>query len=221
MKLGILSDIHANFVALRALAPDLAELDQLVCLGDIVGYYCEPREVIAFLREAGALCVLGNHDYFVLHGHPPDLPPAVQFGLEFANQVLTDDDREWLAGLPTLWGSEIQGRSILLSHGSPWNPLHDYLYADSEKLGLLDGFEFDVIAFGQTHRPQLRLDKKPLLINPGSVGQPRDRGATASFVVLDTETLAASSIRRPFDPTKVMDLARSHGAGEWVSKHLC
>lgn len=220
MKLGILSDVHANYVALSALVDDLAAVDQVVCLGDIVGYYCEPREVIAFLRELDALCVLGNHDSYALYGLPPKLPPAVQFGIEVANRVLTADERNWLADLPTVWGGNLHGRSFLLSHGSPWDPLQDYLYADNEKLDPLDAFNFDVIAFGQTHRTLLRQNRRPLLVNPGSVGQSRDRASMASFVVLDTETLTATSVRKPFDSTKVIELARSHGAGDWVTKHL-
>jgi putative phosphoesterase len=220
MKLGILSDVHANYVALRALASDLAAVDKVVCLGDIVGYYCQPREVIAFLRELEALCVLGNHDSYTVHGLPPDLPPAVQFGIDFANRVLTEDERRWLESLPTLWGGNIQGRSFLFSHGSPWSPLRDYLYADNEKFDLLDAFDFDVIAFGQTHRHLLREDKRPLLVNPGSVGQPRDVASMASFVALDTDTLTPATVRQPFDSTQVIDLARSHGAGDWVAKHL-
>jgi putative phosphoesterase len=220
MKLGIISDIHANFEALRSLADNLKAVDQVLCLGDIVGYYCEPKEVIDFLRDINALCLLGNHDFYVLHGCPPDLPPAVKFGIDFANQVLNKDERSWLASLPTLWGGNFHERSFLLSHGSPWDPLGDYLYADSGKLHLLDDFDFDLIAFGQTHRPLQRLERRPLLINPGSVGQPRDQASMASVVVLDTVSLATTSIRRAFDSTHVIGLARSHGAGDWVTKHL-
>jgi predicted phosphodiesterase len=96
----------------------------------------------------------------------------------------------------------------------------DYLFPDNEKLRALDDFNFDVIAFGQTHRPFLRWDQRPLLVNPGSVGQPRDRASMASFVMLDSETLTAKTVRRSFDSQRVIALARAHGAEDWVTKHL-
>lgn len=220
MRLGIISDIHANFEALRALSEPLATVDKVLCLGDLVGYYCQPKEVIDYMRSLDALCILGNHDDFLLRGCPSDAPPAVRFGIEFADRVLDDDHRQWLASLPLVWGAVFDGRSFLLTHGSPWQPLRDYMYGDSVKLQRLDAFHFDVVAFGQTHRAVQRLDRKPYLLNPGSVGQARDLKAVACGLIIDTETMAVEKIERPFDPTGVIHLAKVNGAGQWVTKHL-
>jgi putative phosphoesterase len=223
MRLAIISDIHANFEALRALADDLAGADRVLCLGDLVGYYCQVNEALDYVRGLDALCVIGNHDSFLLHGCPPDAPPAVQFGIEFADRVIANDHRQWLSGLPLVWAGIIDGRSFLLTHGSPWRPLDDYLYSDTPALGQLDAFAYDVIAFGQTHRAFWRLDRKPYLLNPGSIGQSRDartRGY-ACALMLDTATMAVEPLERAFDVGWVMDLATRNGAGIWVSKHLC
>ena len=112
MRLALISDIHANFEALRALSDVLAEADQVLCLGDLVGYYCQVNEVIDYLRSLNALCLMGNHDNFLLHGYPPDALPAVRFGIEFADRVIDAGHRQWLASLPLAWGGFLGGRSF-------------------------------------------------------------------------------------------------------------
>ncbi len=220
MRLAFISDIHANFEALDALSEELAGADRIFSLGDLVGYYCQVNPVLDRLRELGALCILGNHDFFLLHGCPPDLPPAVRFGIDHAGRVISDTNREWLGSLPLTWGGMAGGRSILLAHGSPWQPLDAYLFADNPQLAQLDQFDYDLIAFGQTHRALQRLDRRPILLNPGSVGQSRDRPARACAMVVDSSTLTVETIERPFDSARVMELAVANGAGEWIGKHL-
>lgn len=221
MRLAIISDVHANFEALKALTDILASADVVVCLGDLVGYYCQVNEVLDAVRDLNAICVLGNHDSFLLHGCPPELPPAVRFGIAHADRVITADHRRWLASLPLMWGGVLGERSLLAVHGSPWRPLTDYLYADSPLIERLEAFAgYDVIAFGQTHRALLYSDQRPLRVNPGSVGQSRDVVAEAHALIVDTETLILDPVRRPFDANMVMDLALSFGAEAWIRKHL-
>lgn len=220
MRLAFISDIHANAEALGALADVLATADQVICLGDFVGYYCQVNEVLDLIRGMNARCVLGNHDDFLLHGCPPDANAAVRFGIAFADRVITADHRAWLAQLPLTWGGMLGGRTILLAHGSPWRPLTDYLYADSPLLANLDAFDYDVIAFGQTHHALARLERKPYRLNPGSVGQSRDVQGRAGGLILDTETMAVERIERTYDVMPVIALATQHGAAAWVTKHL-
>lgn len=220
MRLALVSDIHANFEALRALSDVFENVDQVLCLGDLVGYYCQVNEVLDFVRSSRGLCILGNHDSFLLRGCPPDASKAVRFGIEFAERVISDDHRKWLASLPLTWSGFLGGRSVLLTHGSPWRPLTDYLYADNPALAQLDAFDYDVIAFGQTHRVLQRLERRPYLLNPGSVGQSRDEKARACALVWDTVTMTVERVERTFDVARVVALARQNGAGEWVSKYL-
>jgi putative phosphoesterase len=219
MRLVFISDIHANADALAALADDLAAADQIACLGDLLGYYCQVNEVLDAVRAMNAICVLGNHDAFILHGCPPDANEAVRFGIAYADRVITPAHRAWLAALPLTWGGILGGRSMLLVHGSPWRPLADYLYADSPLLTRLDAFDYDVIAFGQTHRALVRAGR-PFLLNPGSVGQARDMQGRACALLLDTETMAVTPVAHPYDVTGVIARARHHGAGDWITKHL-
>lgn len=220
MHIAIVSDIHANLEALLALQDVLENADKVVCLGDYVGYYCQVNEALDFVRSLDALCLLGNHDHFLLHGCPPSANQAVCFGVEHADRVIDTGHRAWLGTLPWTWGGELGGRSWLLSHGSPWNPLSDYLYADSPRLDALAGFSYELLAFGQTHRPTLSWDTRPRIINPGSVGQSRHAAGRACAVTVDTEALQCDLIERPYDSRRVIDHARRHGAGAWVLKHL-
>jgi putative phosphoesterase len=220
LRVALISDIHANHHALAALSETLDSADRVLCLGDLVGYYCEVNEVIDRLREMEAVCVRGNHDQFLLAGVPESAPGPVRWGIDHAARCISEDNREHLSGLPLSLGIELGGRRILLTHGSPWRPLEDYLYADSPDLDRLARFDYDVIGLGQTHRPLCRDDSRPIVVNPGSVGQSRHRPAVACAALLDTASLTVTHVEVQYDPTPVMALARVNGAGEWISKHL-
>ncbi|MFC1461805.1 metallophosphoesterase family protein, partial [Verrucomicrobiota bacterium] len=192
MRLALISDIHANAEALGVLADVLSDADRVLCLGDLVGYYCQVNETIEAIRSLDPICVLGNHDHFLLDGCSDDEPPAVRFGIEFAAKTIAPEHRQWLASLPLVWEGVLGGRSVLMTHGSPWHPLTDYLYADNPALNELKDFDFDVITFAQTHRALERTESRPFLLNPGSVGQSRDVRAQACAMILDTDSMAVT-----------------------------
>lgn len=220
LKIGIISDIHANFEALFELADVLSSVDQVICLGDFVGYYCQVNEVIDYIRSLNPICIMGNHDYYLLNGYPSNTNPAVCFGIDYARKNISRSNLEWLESLPLVWGGLLGGRTFLLSHGSPWNPLRDYLYEDNPELEKLKMFSFDVIAVGQTHRVMQRMTEGALILNPGSIGQSRDIIACACAFVLDTESMSVERIIRPYNVNKTICLCRQNGAQEWVCKHL-
>ncbi|MBD3177176.1 MAG: metallophosphoesterase [Armatimonadia bacterium] len=220
MRVALISDIHANHHALTALSGSLDSADRVLCLGDLVGYYCEVNEVIDRLREMEAICVRGNHDQFLLTGVPESASEHVRWGIEHAAGSISEDNLAYLWRSPLSLGIELAGRRILLTHGSPWRPLEDYLYADNPELDRLAHFDYDVIGLGQTHRPLSRDDSRPMVINPGSVGQSRHRRAVACAALLDTASLTVTHVEVQYDPDPVMALARANGAGEWIAKHL-
>ncbi len=220
MRIAIISDIHSNLPALLAVEGVLREADAVICLGDLVGYYCQVNEVLDFVRTLNAICILGNHDYFLLAGCPAPVPEAVKFGIAYADRVIFSNHRAWLARLPLTWGGLLAGKSVLAVHGSPWRPVTDYLYADSPRLAGLGEFDFDLIAFGQTHRSLFHHSKRPWLLNPGSVGQSRNNSGQAASAVWDTERGTIEMIERSYDPTPVIELALENGAGDWIRTHL-
>jgi predicted phosphodiesterase len=180
------------------------------------------------MRLHKAFAVRGNHDEMLLTGRCDGMPDAVRFGIEYADRVIDPDHRRWLSTLPLVWGgflddSDPDARlSALLFHGSPWSPLDDYLYADSEKLSGLARFRYDLLAFGQTHRPLLKKANDVLLLNPGSVGQSRHRPAVACGATLQIRTggFEPTLLECPYDPAPVIRLAVENGAGDWIRKHL-
>src|ERR1035441_516928 len=220
MNLIILADIHANFEALKVLRPQIQEADQVLCLGDFIGYYCQVNEVLDYMRGLPGIGMLGNHDAFLLSGCPSSAPEAVRFGIEYADREIDAGHRRWLAGLPLLWGGTLDGRTALLSHGSPFRPLTDYLYPDRISEVPLRHFDFDLLAFGQRPRPLLAASRKPMLLNPGSVGQARHQAGVVCAARWDTEGMTVEQIERPYDPRPVIELAKRNGAGEWIYKHL-
>lgn len=222
MRIAIISDLHANYEAMKAIAYDVESADVVLCLGDILGYYTQVNETMDWVRKFVSHTVLGNHDYFVLNGCPSGMPDAVRFGVEYAAKHIDPDHASWLSQLQTTWQGNLRGKSYLLAHGSPWNPLEDYLYADSPALDKLDRLPSDVIAVGQTHRYLKRNSGNKLRINPGSVGQSRDfdSRSCACAVIVHSKSLEVQRIIQPYDSSKVIDAARRNGAGSWIDKYL-
>lgn len=220
MQIAFISDIHANLEAFSHLEKDLMKADLVICLGDYVGYFCQVNEVIGAIRKLGGLCILGNHDYYMLYGCPDHVPPAVKFGIDYARSTITLENRAWLSNLPMIWGGVVGGVSVIACHGSPWDPINDYLYANSSLFGNLDEYQYDVIAFGQTHRSFIRMDRKPYLVNPGSVGQSRDKVAVACAAILNTGTMQIQQFEYPYNAETVLESAFRNGAGDWIIKHM-
>ena len=220
MRLALLSDIHANLEALRAIAPEIVGCDYIVCLGDTTGYYCDVNETLDWVRMHATHCVLGNHDRFLLTGRTEALPDAVRFGVEHAAETIDRAHLDWLRTLPHVWGGQVSDRTLLAVHGSPWDPMGDYLYPNHPKLSNLSEFAFDLLGFGQTHCCTVVRSGDKLAVNPGSVGQPRDLPCHASAVLIETNLMTVRKLRVEFDPTPIISRARERGAGDWITKHF-
>ena len=135
MRIGLLSDVHANLPALQVALTVLrqAEIDRLLVAGDLVGYGAQPNECVTMLAEAGAQCVAGNHDLFVLDRLPPTRFPALaRSSAEMTRSLLSADVRSFLASLPLT----LRVGNLLMAHGSPANP-EEYVVKESRALELL------------------------------------------------------------------------------------
>jgi predicted phosphodiesterase len=214
MRLAVLSDIHANLAALDAVRADLPAVDQIWVLGDTVGYGPRPNEVIAALQELGARSVLGNHDGAAIGTvDPGDFNPDAHAAVNWTAGALDDNARAYLAALP-----EVRRDGDLTAvHGSPRDPIWEYIVSTAVAAANLDAFDTRWCLFGHTHYPVVYLasdrgveaiigidgDEVALegraLINPGSVGQPRDGNPAASYLVLDTDAGRAAYRRVTYD----------------------
>jgi predicted phosphodiesterase len=226
MRCAIVSDVHGNLDALEAVLADATQqgaVDELWCLGDLVGYGPQPNECVALLRERGARCVAGNHDWAAIGKmDTADFNPEATEAALWTGQQLTAENRVYLDALPDqlLAGASSE---FTLVHGSPREPIWEYLTHVSVARLNFDYFHTPYCLVGHTHVPlvfqrpladekvpqyrtvvpssisPLRLGQHRLIVNPGSVGQPRDGNPHAAYMVYESgvgETSGTLSMRR-------------------------
>ncbi len=183
MRIALISDLHGNELALRAVLDDVRRVgaDRIVCLGDVATLGPRPHEVIATLRELGCTCLVGNHDAFLLD---PRLirsyteAQVVVEAVEWCREQLDADELDFLRTfVPTAEIALGGGATLFLVHGSPRSHCEDLLATTppDELDRRLDGRVATVLAAGHTHLPMLRQHNGMLLLNPGSVGMPFER----------------------------------------------
>jgi diadenosine tetraphosphatase ApaH/serine/threonine PP2A family protein phosphatase len=225
MRIGIVSDIHANLPALDAVLAALGEIDALWQLGDVVGYGPHPDEVVARLRERGAIGVRGNHDAAALGSATVEhFNSAARQAIAWTRGRMSAETRAWLAAQPE---RRLEG-DVTLVHGSPRDPIWEYVFTEPVARPSFDAFDTSWCLHGHTHYPaawildgadvslrqpehgeMVRLDEGRLLVNPGSVGQPRDGDPRASAIVLDTERGTLTWLRVPYPIAEVQAAMRA------------
>lgn len=187
MLIGLLSDAHGNPLGLRSCLAALrgAGAERLFFLGDAVGYLSGEADVLRELRECGVECVRGNHEGMLLGDLALDPVRDEAYGLADVRARLSADDRELIEAWPERREVLLDGRRILLVHGSPWQPLTGYVYPDGD-LEPFAELEYDAVFMGNTHRPFVTNRGGTLVANVGSCGLPRDEGDLMACAVYDT-----------------------------------
>lgn len=188
MKIGVIADIHSNLAALQAVLKDMPRVEELICVGDLVGYAAEPNEVVRLARSKRVRAVMGNHDYAAVTRDVRGFNPIAARAALWTAEHLSKENLEFLSDLPTHLELSYGKQKLYVVHGSPRDPLDEYVFPDSSNrllAELVRDLEADVILMGHTHMPMKRLVYGKLIVNPGGVGQPRDRDPRASHVVLD------------------------------------
>ena len=215
MKLAVVADIHANATAfMRVLdAATKAEVDGLIIAGDIVGYYFEPLLVLHLIQQfhKPIFTVRGNHEDMLLRASVSskeleDITRRYGPGIKMALSELTNTQINHLCNLPHPLEINNFGCSILVSHGFP-TAIDMYVYPDyplHEELSKLESIP-DVLIMGHTHHPFIKYSANCLIINPGSVGQPRNRIPGAHWTLLDTISMSAEALIEPYDPTDLIN----------------
>jgi predicted phosphodiesterase len=231
MRIAVLSDIHANLPALEAVRADLTNIDQVWVLGDIVGYGPQPNEVIGTLQEMGARSVLGNHDGAAIgEVDAAYFNPDARAAIEWTARVVDDNSRTYLATLPPVR----RDGDLTAVHGSPRDPIWEYITSRGIAADNFEHFDTRLCLFGHTHQPivyrvadggaealpglpgeVVRLGHARALLNPGSVGQPRDGLADAAYAVLETTNDSESDVmtfhRVRYDVDRTQRLMRDAG----------
>jgi putative phosphoesterase len=206
MRILVVADIHANWPALQAVAAEA--FDVCLCLGDLVDYGVEPAPCLAWVREHARYAVRGNHDHGVAQNVP--ITATARTGFKYLTNLtraisrerLTETDLRFLARLPVTRTVTVENTRLLLVHASPRDPLDEYCLPDVDFWARrLQNVEADVICVGHTHQPYVLEVGDKLVINPGSVGQPRDGDPRASYAIIEDYKVDLKRIEYPVADT--------------------
>jgi putative phosphoesterase len=204
MRILLLADIHGNWPALEAVASEPHDL--CLCLGDLVDYALEPAPCIDWVRKQARYTVRGNHD----HGVAQNVTIHGKTGFRYLTSVtraltrerLSDEDLRYLGRLPVTRTVSLGNANFLLVHASPRDPLDEYAPADPDFWARrLQNVEVDVVCVGHTHHPYVLEVGDKLVINPGSVGQPRDGDPRASYAIIENFRVELKRIEYPIERT--------------------
>lgn len=186
-KIAIISDIHGNYAAFEAVWKRIKDFPLILNAGDLTGYYPDINLVINQLKEKKVKNILGNHDRYLVEKHlPTDINPAITAPFEDNLNKITSENLAFLKKLPPNKTFKLDGLKIGLYHGSPFDP-DEYIFPD-EPLMRFKNLNFDLLILGHTHWPMIKKVGKMMVVNPGSVGQPRDYDPRASYAILDTKS---------------------------------
>lgn len=220
MRILVVSDIHANYHALKAVIADAGKVDAVWCLGDLVGYGPDPNESIELIRKQPNLtCLIGNHDAAVIEQVDIEsFNHDAYLSVIWTRNNLSAENREYLASLPLR--AEIG--YVTLTHGSPRNPIWEYLLDLKTVVINFSYFKTSLCFVGHTHIPisyfyngnghvdwnvpqpgSLYKTVGQTILNPGSVGQPRDRDPRAAYAIFNSEESTWQAFRVAYDVSTV------------------
>lgn len=229
MRCLVLSDIHANLTALQAVLGEAGDLDVIWCLGDVVGYGPDPNECVALLRQHDLVCLAGNHDWAALGKlNLSSFNADARAAATWTQRMINEETRSYLGSLPSLY---LLG-DFTLAHGSPRQPVWEYvldplvatisfLYFESQVC--LIGHTHTAVVFEQdqngngcqVHYPRynepISLSESRMIVNPGSVGQPRDSDPRAAYGILDTVAMTFEHRRVEYAIEETQNRMRQHG----------
>lgn len=217
MKIGLTADIHANVIALQAVLNDMDDVDRIICAGDLVGYNPYPNETIELLMDRNVHCVSGEHDKAVVTRDTQWFNHEAAATLKWTAANLNRGNLRFLETLPD--HMELDG--ITIYHGNP-NSIKDFVFEyDQEKIcGVFDSIDHKVFTFGHTHIPVHKLCGDKMVLNPGSVGQPRDGNNKASYAIYDTDTHEFEIKRVDYDYQTVQSQIRKEKLPESMAERL-
>lgn len=217
--LFIISDIHANLPALRAVVDEIPDEADVICAGDLLGYYTEPNEVCELLRQRGVYCIKGNHDKYVLDELSYADSRESKYRIQPTKAQLSEDNTRWVASLPDTLHISLAAAgkggavtTLQVSHGSPVS-VEEYIYKDTPITFEWPG-SVDYLVLGHTHHPIRRATDQGVIINPGSVGQVRDRVPGAAYASFSLATREVTFHRAVYDVTAYQQQLRQRAIDE-------
>jgi len=240
MLIAILSDIHSNYVALEAVQEQLPAYDQLWCLGDTIGYGPRPNECLQYVRDLGVHVLTGNHDLASLGSVSLELfNDVARVANEWNGKQLREELCDYLKGRPARL--EVEQLGATLAHASPREPVWEYIVDDTIARANWRHFPGSLCLVGHTHVPTIctltvdgvthfrraergevleLLPNERYILNPGSVGQPRDGDPRAAYALWDTDARTVRFERIGYDVGATQRQIRDVGLPEWLAERL-
>lgn len=214
MKTAVISDIHGNYPALRAVLDDVDKrnIKQLLCLGDICGYYCMVNQCIDEIRDRNIITLMGNHEYYLLN-HVTCNSKTVKICIDYQKEIITDQNRKWISELPEEYDTE----KASFRHGG-W---HDAIEERIEcfDFGFVNEYSKQYFFSGHTHIQQIQKEQEITYCNPGSVGQPRDHDPRAAYAIFDPD--GDIELKRvSYDIDRIVYEMKKNDQGDWIANVL-
>jgi len=221
MKFAVVSDIHSNLHALQAAQEVIKEnhVDMVVCAGDIIGYGAFPNECCEIVKRLAVHCIFGNHEVSALTRDTIWMNPYAAKASKWTSDVLNQDSRDYLASIEQCAKFESSGARVAMCHGS-LESVVEYVYEGDARESMLTSAGSDILILGHTHIPYMKKFGSSLILNPGSIGQPRDGDPKGSLAVIDTATRISSIIRFDYDIEAAWSAIVSAGLPDYLGERL-
>jgi putative phosphoesterase len=221
MRLGLISDIHGNYEALKEVLSELDKMNvsEIYCLGDVVGYYSQVNECCDELRLRKIPCVMGNHDWYMSSGGFCPRSKSVNDCLVYLRKVITIENLMWLRTFPV----QRFIKNIHMLHGGWSDPIDEYLNPTAEYFSIIKGENF---VSGHTHLQSLHKFDNKVYCNPGSVGQPRDNDPRAAYAIIEGNSFILKRVE--YNMQRVFTLMEEAGFDDYYygclktgARYLC
>lgn len=212
MLVGLISDVHSNATALTAVLSEMNKMGikKILHAGDIIGYNPHPNETVEMFIQYKIISIIGNHDRAIIKGDISDFNPYAEAALLWTKRVLSPGNFDYLRSLKNREYFTLDKIHFVAIHGSP-RDVDEYVFPVNVSAHFLAATKADVLVLGHTHVQFKKEYSMGIVLNPGSVGQPRDENPDAAFAVYDTSTGTAMLKRIPYDVDKVIeDMQKAH-----------
>ena len=212
MLVGLISDVHSNAVALKAVLSKLDKIgvEKILHAGDMIGYNPYPDETVELFREYKIISIMGNHERALITGDISDFNPCAADALMWTKTAISPENFEYIKELKNREHISLEKTRIVLIHGSP-RDVDEYIFPENVSAHFLASTKADILVLGHTHVQFKKDYSLGIVLNPGSVGQPRDENPEAAFAVLDTATGEIKLHRTSYDVEKVIeDMQKAH-----------
>ncbi len=229
MRLAIISDIHANLEALEQTLKIISDnpVDEIICLGDIVGYGANPNECLALVQKTTEHVLLGNHDQAAIDlSRSEDFNPYARAAAEWTYDQLTEENVAYIQKLPYT----LERHGVFFVHASPRQPQEwNYILSLVDAQDNFDYFSTPICFVGHSHVPEIFCEDiwtkelvkgKKFIVNVGSVGQPRDSDPRLSFGVFDTEKWDYENVRSEYDVQTASQKIKKAGLPKMLADRL-